>query len=113
MKDYSSEGVLPKINEKYLITTDAWFIAPDGYQYQAVFGTVHSVANDETILGIKTNRGSSNWYVVIGDMIVAGCQIHYCIRCDEISKGPSYRQIEHNGELKTQRENHTKIYLAD
>lgn len=103
----------PDIDQKYLITTDNWFIAPDGEQYRAVFGTVTAVANDEDTLGIKTNRSSTNWYVVIGNMIVAGCQIHYCIKCNEVSQIPATREIEHNGELKKERENRTKIYLAD
>ena len=44
---------------KYLITTSAWFFAPDGNNYRAVFGTVHGVETDDQTLGIKTDRGSS------------------------------------------------------
>ena len=54
-----------KLNEKYLITTDSWFYAPDGNEYKAAFGTVTGVINDEEALGIKTNRGSSNWFIQI------------------------------------------------
>ena len=68
----------------YLITTDAWFIAPDGKQYKSVWGYVHII--DDSFLGIKTNRNSSNWFAKIGSednhVIVAGCQIHYAIRCE-------------------------------
>lgn len=70
---------------KYLITTDGWFIAPDGRSYCAVWGEVKIV--EDIILGIKTNRNSSNWYAKIGNednhVIVAGCQIHYAIRCEK------------------------------
>lgn len=31
---------------KYLITTDAWFIAPDGQQYKAVWGDVEIVTDE-------------------------------------------------------------------
>lgn len=43
---------------KYLITTDNWFIAPDGKSYRAAWGSVE-ILND-SFLGIQTNRNSSN-----------------------------------------------------
>ena len=68
---------------KYLITTDAWFYAPDGQQYKCAWGEIE-ILNDG-ILGVKTNRLSSNWFAKIGNeenhVIVAGCQIHYAVRC--------------------------------
>lgn len=68
---------------KYLITTDAWFYAPDGKVYRSVWGDVQIVA--DTVLGIKTNARSSNWYAKVGTeenhVIVAGCQIHYATKC--------------------------------
>lgn len=73
--------------KKYLITTDAWFYAPDGRQYRSVFGTVHDILDADSALGIKTNRNSTNWYVRVGGMIVAGCQIHYAIQADEVHCG--------------------------
>lgn len=70
---------------KYLITTDAWFYAPDGKQYKAVWGDVNIVGDD--VLGIKTNARSSNWYAKVGQennhVIVAGCQIHYACKCND------------------------------
>jgi len=103
----------PELNEQYLITTDSWFIAPDGNQYKAVFGTVTAINNDESTLGIKTNRSSTNWYVNIGNMVVAGCQIHYCIKTDSVNKNPSKREIEHNGDLVFKSESSPRIYCAD
>ena len=105
--------IRPKAGEKYLITTDNWFIAPDGEQYRAVFGTVAEIQSDEETLGIKTNRGSTNWYVVIGNMIVAGCQIHYCIRTDEASSAPGTREIEAGDRLVSCTEKKSRIYFAD
>lgn len=69
---------------KYLITTDAWFFAPDGKLYRAVWGDVQ--ITEDSFLGVKTNRNSSNWFAKVGTesnhVIVAGCQIHYAVRCE-------------------------------
>ena len=69
---------------KYLITTDEWFYAPDGSAYKAVWGNVEIL--EDTFLGVKTNRNSSNRYARIGSedkhVIIAGCQIHYAVRCE-------------------------------
>jgi hypothetical protein len=75
--------------QKALITTDNWFFAPDGNTYRAVFGTVKAVRSAEETLGVKTNAKSTNWYVEIGNMTIAGCQIHYAVRTDKCSDGPS------------------------
>ena len=70
---------------KYLITTDNWFFAHDGKIYRAVWGEVEIIQDD--FLGVKTNRNSSNWFAKVGSennhVIVAGCQIHYALRCEE------------------------------
>lgn len=69
---------------KYLITTDAWFYAPDGKQYKSVWGEIEILS--DSILGVKTNVRSSNWFAKIGSkdkhVIVAGCQIHYACKCE-------------------------------
>jgi hypothetical protein len=49
---------------KYLISTDTWFYAPDGKQYKAAWGDVQIV--EDTFLGLKTNRNSSNWFAKVG-----------------------------------------------
>ena len=70
---------------KYLITTDAWFYAPDGKQYKAAWGDVQII--EDTFLGLKTTRNSSNWFAKVGSeqkhIVIAGCQIHYAIKCEE------------------------------
>lgn len=99
--------------KKYLITTDDWFFAPDGMNYKAVWGTVHGVKNTEDVLGIKTNARSTNWYVTIGNMVVAGCQIHYLIKSEKCN----FSDVEHeawdasNGIKQFKRSCH--IYNAD
>ncbi len=70
---------------KYLITCDGWFLAPDGKQYHGCWGDVEII--EDALLGIKTNRNSSNWFAKVGSKdnhaIIAGCQIHYAVRCEE------------------------------
>jgi len=72
------------INKKYLVTTNDWFVAPDGKQYKSAFGTIKNIYDDKRALGIKTNEKSTNWYLEIGNTIIAGCQIHYAIRTDNV-----------------------------
>lgn len=69
-----------EIGKTTLITTDNWFYAPDGMTYNAVFGTIKVISTAEDTLGIKTNSKSTNWYIEIGCMVIAGCQVHYAIR---------------------------------
>lgn len=76
-----------EIGKKALINCDNWFYGPDGKQYRAVFGTVRAIKGDQETLGIKTNARSTNWYVEIGRMIVAGCQIHYAMQVDAVNTG--------------------------
>lgn len=71
-----------EVGENYLITCDNWFYNPVGEQCRAVWGEVKAILNDSEALGIKTNRGSTNWFVQIGDTIVAGCQIHFAVKCE-------------------------------
>lgn len=70
---------------KYLINTDNWFTAPDGKNYKAVWGETEII--EDTFLGLKTNRNSTNWFAKVGTenkhVIIAGCQIHYAIKCNE------------------------------
>lgn len=72
---------------KALVTTDAFFFAPDGREYRSVFGTVAGICDDKGTLGIATNRNSTNWYLKIGGMVIAGCQIHYAVACDSVASG--------------------------
>jgi len=89
-----------KPGRKALITTDAWFMAPDGREYRAVFGTVEAVLSDCETLGIKTNARSTNWYVKIGGMLIAGCQIHYAIECESAASGVVSDFSVESGEVK-------------
>ena len=86
-----------EIGQTALLTLDHWFYAPDGRQYRAVFGRVNAVRSAEETLGIKTNAKSTNWYVEIGCMTVAGCQIHYAVRCEFCELGPVHEPISEEG----------------
>ena len=99
---------------KYLITTDAWFYAPNGKLYRAVWGEVNVIGDE--MLGIKTNRNSTNWFVKVGSdnnhIIIAGCQIHYAVRCEnepDTSNISDYNLTD--GEYK-QSERPTQIWIA-
>ena len=100
---------------KYLITTERWFTAPDGKVYQAVLGDVKLV--EDSILGVKTNRNSANWYAVVGgngrEIIIAGCQIFYAIKCEEKPyAGDAVDWTVENGKFETYTRP-TKIYIAE
>ena len=102
-----------EVGEKYLITTDDWFTGPDGETYKAVFGTLKGINSDQQLLGMPTNRHSTNWYLVLGCMIVAGCQIHYVIKTDQVSDRPPKRDIEYQGQLHSDREAVSRVFMAD
>ncbi len=72
---------------KVLVTCSDWFYAPDGRQYKAAWGTVKAVYDAEKVLGIRTNARSTNWYLEVGCMIIAGCQIHYIASCETCNFG--------------------------
>ena len=90
-----------KVGDKSLVTVDNWFYAPDGIQYRAVFGTVQAVSGDQDTLGVKTNARSTNWYVTIGGMLIAGCQVHYAIKCDDANTGDIQDFREVDGKMHT------------
>lgn len=100
------------VGDKVLITTDAWFRAPDGIAYNSVFGTVKGVFGDVDTLGIKTNAKSTNWYAEVGNLTIAGCQMHYVIKCDSVVFGTvsDFREID--GVIKTF-DRPSYIYNAD
>lgn len=100
---------------KYLITTDGWFYAPDGKQYRAVWGEVQILG--DTVLGIKTNRVSTNWYALVGtngrEAIVAGCQIHYAVRCETKPNTEPVDDYLTDGGKHHVSERPTCIYIAE
>ena len=99
---------------KVLVTTDSWFYAPDGKSYRAVYGTVRGVKDSQASLGIRTNSRSTNWYLDVGNMTIAGCQIHYVIACPvppEFGKVPDWNTKDDGGLNEYERP--SAIYNAD
>lgn len=100
---------------KYLITTDAWFVAPDGKSYRAVWGEVKIVS--DAILGIKTNFKSSNWFAKVGSdsnhVIIAGCQIHYACKTEQKPNTDSINDYSTEGGGYLKYERPTVIYIAE
>jgi hypothetical protein len=96
---------------KYLITTDNWFIAPDGKHYRAVWGNCQTVTAEEA-LGLVPNRNSANWFVKVEnngeEVVLAGCQIHYAVSCKE---RPNTKQTEQNIDERGKVVRDTAIYL--
>ncbi len=78
------------LGQRVLITTDCWFIAPDGHSYKAAWGTVVEILDSQETLGVRTNARSTNWYVQLGNMLIAGCQIHYAIACEN----PNFEKVK-------------------
>lgn len=103
----------PEIGKKFLITCDNWFYAPDGHQYRAVFGTVNAVMSDQETLGITTNRHSTNWYLSVGNVLIAGCQIHYALRTDSVSLDGAKMELEHKGKIVQQDQPRPRVYIAE
>lgn len=102
-----------EIGKKALVTVDNWFVAPDGHQYRAVFGRVKGCYTAEETLGIRPNGKSTNWYLEIGDVTIAGCQIHYAIRTDVCSE---QRPIDWQADAANgckEYERPSSIYFAD
>lgn len=99
---------------KYLITTDNWFYAPDGLKYRSVWGDVKIV--EDSVLGLKTNRNSTNWYAQVGSeekgMIVAGCQIHYAVKCENIPNTDYVWDFSYGDGKSHGYERPSEIYIA-
>ena len=109
----SSTDLEDMVGKKYLITTDKWFFAPDGQQYRAVHGTVKAVLDDKAALGIATNSRSTNWYLSIGNMLIAGCQIYYAIQVDDFSREPQTHLFTNNENVHHKKDLGSSIYNAD
>lgn len=100
---------------KYLVTTDNWFYAPDGKKYRSAWGNVEIV--EDSSLGLKTNRNSTNWYARVGSndkhIVIAGCQIHYAVKCNN---EPNTHEVSERTYGSGESSKHTRdneIYIAE
>lgn len=101
-----------KVGAKVLITTQNWFLAPDGREYRAVHGTIKAVRDSKASLGLDTNRNSTNWYVEVGNMMIAGCQIFYLVAAPECQLSKVQYDSLHEGKY-IECERRSRIYNAD
>jgi len=81
----------------------------DREQYKAIYGTVSAITDAEKELGVKTNSRSTNWYVKIGEMTVAGCQVFYAIQIDKVSFCPPIIELSHKPVAATGRSGYKNI----
>ncbi len=100
------------IGDKVLVTCDNWFFAPDGQQYRAVHGTLKAVRTAEDTLGIRPNGKSTNWYLEVGNMVIAGCQVHYVMKADTCTFDRVEQRNVHEGRVITSTAP-TSIYNGD
>lgn len=100
---------------KYLITTDNWFYGPDGLKYRCAWGEVTIL--EDSVLGVKTNRNSSNWYAQVGfgerSIIIAGCQIHYAIQCATRPNAGRVKDSSYDSNGLIEFERQSEIYIAE
>jgi hypothetical protein len=77
------------VGSTVLVTTDNWFFVPNGRSYKAVFGTVRSIRTTQELLGqgVQRTGNMASWYLEIGNMTIAGCEIHYSVACAKAECG--------------------------
>lgn len=70
------------IGKNVLVTTQNWFVADDGLEYKALWGKLKAIHTTQDTLGFTPSRQNTNWFVEIGGMVIAGCQVLYLNACD-------------------------------
>lgn len=71
------------IGKKVLVTTSEWFVAPNGRTYKAAWGTLHAINEAKESVGFAINRAHANWFIEIGNMVIAGCQVMYLMEQEQ------------------------------
>lgn len=102
-------------NDNILVTTDNWFYAPDGKKYRSAWGKVR-IHQDSELLGISTNRNSTNWYMTIGEgdgmIVIAGCQVHYAVKCYNIPNVEEVKEYSYGNGANLTFDRPSEIYIA-
>ncbi len=70
------------IGKKVILTSTSWFLAPDGLQYKGAFGTLKAIHTSQETLGFTPSRSHTNWYIEIGNLHIAGCQVLQMVKSD-------------------------------
>jgi len=106
-------GISSYVGENVLVTTSGWFIAPDGKQYRAAWGKLYGVWESKDTLGFTPRGTHTNWYIEVGNMTIAGCQVLYVIKTDEVNTSPVDDYLTSNETGITNYNRPTLIYLAN
>lgn len=100
------------IGKKVLVTCSQWFLAPDGNEYRAAFGTLTCIINDNE-MNIRMARTHANFYLKVGGFMIAGCEAKFVIQSDiEPPKGMVKGWTTHEGKF-VEYERPSLIYFAD
>lgn len=97
--------------KKYLITTNDWFYTPEGESCKAVWGTCEIIRTEDAF-GFTPARPSTNWFLKVGNMIVAGCQIHYAIQCEKAPEN-KFKEVRYQDKDTGVSYSASRIYIAD
>ena len=71
------------IGKKVLVTTQNWFTGNDGLDYKAAYGELKAIHTSQETLGFTPSRQNTNWFIEIGSLVIAGCQVLYLQDCPE------------------------------
>lgn len=71
------------IGKKVLVTTQHWFTGKDGLEYKAAYGELKAIHTSQETLGFTPSRQNTNWFIEIGSIVIAGCQVLYLIDCPD------------------------------
>lgn len=86
-----TDGLLLEPGATALVTTDSWFIGPDGRDYKGAYGPC-TVIEAKDLLGLAP-KSSANWYLQVGYgnkmVIIAGCQVHYAAMPAQCPQSPA------------------------
>ena len=85
--------------ERYLVTTEDWFVAPDGNNYNAVFGTACSTPHAGT--------------QIIGNMHLPKEKVMYAVKCDSVCMLAPVVDVKYRGDICKSKSSLPHIYLAD
>jgi hypothetical protein len=104
-----------KDGDRYLVTTDNWFHAPDGQSYRAAWGRIR-VLKTKDILGFDPARPSTNWFLKVGiekkHILIGGCQIHYLVR-SEIKPKSAFIGVKYKDKDTGVQYSAERIYFAE
>jgi hypothetical protein len=104
-----------KEGKKYLVTTDNWFIAPDGNQYRCAWGTCNLKTTQE-IFNFTPLKPSTNWFMEVGGngkkIIIGGCQIHFVIECENLPED-EFKNVSYIDKDTGVSQKMSRIYIAE